>query len=204
LRLPDPPLLVITDRRQARVPLEAMAAAVFAAGGRWLLLREKDLAPLERIAALQRLCAVARPCGATVAVSTDLTAAQVAGVGVHLLAGADPVAARRQLGGAALIGCSAHNLVEALRAEDGGADYVTLSPVFESASKPGYGPALGVEGLRAVVHELAIPVVALGGIGPEDLRTCLRAGAAGIAVMGGIMRAEDPGAAARAYLAAIV
>jgi len=204
LHIPDPPLLVITDRRQARVPLEAMAAAVFAAGGRWLLLREKDLVPLERIAALQRLCALGRSCGATVAVSTDLTAAQVAGVGVHLPAGADLVAARRQLGGAALIGCSAHNLVEALRAEDGGADYVTLSPVFESASKPGYGPALGVEGLRAVVHELAIPVVALGGIGPEDLRTCLRAGAAGIAVMGGIMRAEDPGAAARAYLAAIV
>lgn len=201
--LPDPPLLVITDRRQAHAPLEAVTAAVFAAGGRWLLLREKDLAPLERIALLQRLSVLGRAYGAMVTVSADLAAAQVAGVGVHLPAGADPVAARRQLGSATLIGCSAHNLIEALRAEDGGADYVTLSPLFESASKPGYGPALGLEGLRRVAQEIAVPVIALGGIGPGDARRCLRAGAAGVAVMGGIMRAKDPGAALHAYLATI-
>lgn len=204
MALPEPPLLVVTDRRQARAPLEAVAAALFAAGGRWLLLREKDLAPLERIAVLQRLCALGRAQGATIMVSADLQAARVAGAaGVHLPAGADPVAARRELGAGALIGCSAHSLIEAARAEDGGADYVTLSPIFESASKPGYGPALGLDGLRAAAAELHLPVLALGGIGPDDVAGCRRVGAAGVAVMGGVMRAEDPGAALHGYLAAM-
>jgi thiamine-phosphate pyrophosphorylase len=96
-----------------------------------------------------------------------------------------------------------HNSIEAMRAKDGGADYVTLAPVFESASKPGYGPALGLDGLRAVVRDLAVPVLALGGIGPDDVQGCLRAGAAGVAVMGGVMRAEDPGAVLREYLASV-
>jgi thiamine-phosphate pyrophosphorylase len=61
LRLPEPPLLVITDRRQARAPLEDVAAAVFAAGGRWLLLREKDLASLERMISPRRRSPVSGP-----------------------------------------------------------------------------------------------------------------------------------------------
>jgi drug/metabolite transporter (DMT)-like permease len=56
--LPRPPLLVITDRRQARLPLEAIAEAAFAAGARWLSLREKDLSPMDRLALLRRLSAI--------------------------------------------------------------------------------------------------------------------------------------------------
>ena len=67
--------------------------------------------------------------------------------GVHLSRGGDPAAARHALGARRLIGVSAHSLEEAREAEAAGADYVTLSPIFRSDSKPGYGPALGVEGL---------------------------------------------------------
>lgn len=203
MRLPEPPLLVITDRHQARLPLEAVAAAVLAAGARWLLLREKDLPPPERLAVLRRLAALAGPYNATLAVSADLAAAEAAGVGLHLPSGGDPAAARRRLGAAALIGCSVHGRAAAQRTAAAGADYVTLSPVFASASKPGYGPALGLAGLRAAARGLTVPVVALGGIGPAEVRDCLAAGASAVAVMGGIMRAEDPGAATRAYLAGL-
>ena len=68
-----------------------------------------------------------------------------------------------------------------------GCDYATISPVFATASKPGYGPALGLEGLAAVAR--AGPAAyGLAGITPDDVRGCRAAGAHGIAVMGAIMR----------------
>ena len=201
--LPDPPLLVITDRAQARAPLPDIAEALFQAGVRWLMLREKDLDALARRDLLRRLVALGAPYGATVTVNGDLAAAQaVAAAGVHLPTGGDIEAARRALGPGALLGASAHSLEEAMTAADSGADYVTLSPVFESASKPGYGPALGPAGLTAVAARLGVPVIALGGIGAGNTGICRDAGAAGVAVMGAVMTAADPGAVASDILAA--
>ncbi len=73
-----------------------------------------------------------------------------------------------------------------------GADYVTVSPVFPTASKPGYGPAIGLDGLAGRSRRRAAPVVALGGITPDNAALCRAAGAVGIAVMGEVMRADDP------------
>lgn len=193
MRLPEPPILLITDRHQARAPLEEVAQAAFAAGCRWLLLRDRDLPRADRIALSRRLLAAASPFGATVLMSGDVEAALEAGVaGVHLPRDGDPTAARARLGGAALIGVSAHDLGEAKRAEEAGADYITLSPIFVSASKPGYGPALGLDGLASVVRALGLPVLALGGITAERVPACVQAGATGLAVMGEVMRAKDP------------
>ncbi len=207
--LPDPPLLVITDRGQARAPLPEIADALFRAGGRWLMLREKDLEGALRRDLLRDLVARGAAYGARVTVNGDLAAAQAVGAaagagGLHLPTGGDLQAARSALGPDALLGASAHSLEEAVAAADSGADYVTLSPVFESASKPGYGPALGPAGLTAMVTRLdRIPVIALGGIGAGNLGACLAAGAAGVAVMGAVMAAADPGAAVRELLAAL-
>ncbi len=204
VRLPAPALLVITDRRQSRAPLDELAEAVFAAGGRWLLLREKDLRPAARLACLGRLLAVAKPYAARVSVSSDLAAAGAAGAaGVHVAAGGDPGAARAALGPDALIGYSAHEAGEARAAAEAGADYVTLSPVFESRSKPGYGPALGLDGLRRACARLPLPVLALGGVTAENAAACCAAGAAGVAVMGPVMRAADPGPVVADLLAAL-
>jgi thiamine-phosphate pyrophosphorylase len=201
LRLPQPPLLVITDRRQARMPLEALAAALFAGGCRWLSLREKDMPAAERLGLLRRLVALGKGLGAVVTVHDDLDAAAAAGTdGIHLSAHASARIARARLGGAALIGQSAHGEEEARRAAEEGADYVTLSPIFTTASKPGYGPALGIDTLREAAP---VPVVALGGIEPANIAACLAAGAAGAAVMGGAMRAEDPARYVAALLDAL-
>lgn len=202
--LPEPPLLVITDRRQAARGLLEIATAVFDGGGRWLSLREPDLRRTDRLARLYNLIAIAAPYGATVTVHGDLESASGAGAhGVHLPRGGDPAAARRALGPSALIGVSAHSLDEARDAERGGADYVTLSPIFRSESKPGYGPALGPDGLAAVAAAVGIPVIALGGIDESTIADCVRAGAAGVAVMGGVMRAPDIAGATRALAAAL-
>lgn len=203
MSFPEPPLLVITDRRRARLPLPALAEAVFEGGGRWLLLRDKDLARAERIALGRRLIEIAAPYGATVLMSGDVEAAMAAGAaGVHLPRDGDPAAARRNLGPSALVGLSAHDLGEAQRATAGGADYVTLSPVFASASKPGYGPPLGLRTLAEIAAAVALPVLALGGITAERVCDCLAAGAAGVAVMGQVMAAEDPAAVVGEFAAA--
>ncbi len=203
MSLPDPPVLVITDRHQSRMPLPALAAAVFEGGGRWLLLRDKDLAQAERVALARLVIDIAAPHGAKVLMSGDVEAAVEAGAaGVHLPRDGDPGAARAKLGTAALIGISAHDLGETERAAATGADYATLSPIFASPSKPGYGPALGLEVLTEAAAAVGLPVLGFGGVTAVQVRDCLKAGAAGVAVMGEVMRAEDPAALVRAFVSA--
>jgi thiamine-phosphate pyrophosphorylase len=197
--LPSPPLLVISDRSQARRPLPEIAAAAFRGGCRWFSLREKDLPAAERHALLAGLITLGRDHGAVVGVHDDLDTAADA---VHLPGGSDPAAARRRLPDA-LIGVSAHTPAEAAARLRAGAGYATLSPIFLTDSKPGYGPALGLDGLTQAARLTDGPIVALAGITPANAASCLTAGAAGIAVMGEVMRADDPEAVVRALVRAI-
>jgi thiamine-phosphate pyrophosphorylase len=80
-------------------------------------------------------------------------------------------------------------------------DYVTVSPVFPTATKPGYGPALGAAGAAALAG--TVPWLPLGGVdSPDRARECAAAGAAGVAVLGAVMRADDPAAVAASLVAA--
>ena len=188
--LPAPPLLIITDRRQAANDLLDLAGAAFRVGARWLSLREKDLAVAAQLALLRSLVALGARHGAKVTLHGDPGIAVKGGAaGVHLPAGGAVTAARARLGPKALIGISVHDESELAAAV--GADYVTVSPVFPSASKPGYGPTLGPAGLRSLADRSPCPVVALGGVTAATAADCLRAGAAGVAVMGPVMRASN-------------
>ena len=195
------PLLVITDRHQARLGLEATAEAVGQGGGRWLMLRDKDLDPAARRGLAVRLAEIARRHGMHFSVSRDVDLAAELGASVHLQAAAAVSAARRRLGPGALIGVSAHGLGDVAAAAGAGADYVTLSPIFLTASKPGYGPALGLAALGPAA-EFGIPVIALGGVAADAVGPCLDAGARGVAVMGEIMRSGNPGRTVAGLLAA--
>jgi thiamine-phosphate pyrophosphorylase len=202
LRLPAR-LLVITDRKGAVLPLEDVVGALLRGGCRWLSMREKDLEHDERVALLSRIVALGRSRGATITVHGDIEAAAAAGAdGVHLPSGGSPDQARARLGKQALIGLSVHNGVEAAAAASA-ADYVTLSPIFGSISKPGYGPALGLQRLADAALRARVPIVALGGIAAHNLGPCLAAGAAGVAVMGAVMAAADPEAATAAIVKAL-
>ncbi|HYC05160.1 MAG TPA: thiamine phosphate synthase [Azospirillaceae bacterium] len=207
--IPSPPLLLITDRLQARRPLPDLLDAAFAAGCRWASLREKDMDPAGRAALLRELMPVARRHGAVLTVHDDADAARECD-GLHLPGGGDVAAARRALGPGKLVGLSCHGVGEVtalglLRASGDTAhvpDYVTLSPIFASDSKPGYGPMLGFGALSEAARS-GIPVLALAGVEADNLAACLRSGAAGAAIMGGIMRADDPGAAMRGLLSSM-
>ncbi|TCT03224.1 thiamine phosphate synthase [Aquabacter spiritensis] len=201
--LPFPPLLLITDRGQSRIALLDVVAAALAGGVRWISVREKDLADLAQIALAGEVAALGARFGARVTLHGTADLAARAGLdGVHLAAGADAADARARLGAGALIGQSVHAAAEAAEAEPGVLDYVVAGPAFATASKPGYGPALEADGLRHLVGVCRVPLLALGGIDAANAARCKAAGAQGIAVMGGLMRAPDPEAEARALLRA--
>jgi thiamine-phosphate pyrophosphorylase len=202
--LPAPPVLVITDRLSAAGDLIDIVAQVLEGGCRWLMVREKDLRTEELAVLAGDIVDMARPRGARVMINGDIDAARTAGAdGVHLQAAEDIPRARLALGETALIGLSCHSGSEIEAALGAGADYVTISPVFLTDSKPGYGPAFGLDGLASLCAKAAGPVIALAGISADNGPDCLKAGAAGIAVMGGVMRSRDPAGATRKILAAI-
>ncbi len=187
-----PRLLVLTDRTQCAGPLVETVATAVGHGARAVVLREKDLPEDDRHRLADALRAVLDPVGGLL-VHAGL-AGSAGSRAVHL-SGSDPFPAVRP----SVVGRSCHSAAELARARSEGCDLVMLSPVFATSSKPGYGPALGLDGLARLLPG-APPAYALGGIRPEDVPGCLAAGAYGVAVMGAVMR--DPGTV-RDYVAAL-
>jgi thiamine-phosphate pyrophosphorylase len=195
-------LLVVTDRHLASRDLPALIEEAVSAGARWIWFRDKDLERRARLA-LARQVHAAIAGRATLTIGADIDLARELGVkAVHLSMSADLSSARRQLGDDAFIGLSAHSLSDVAQAKIEGADYVTLSPIFLTSSKPGYGPAIGLSCLNAAAA-LDVPVLALGGVCPMNVQSILDARAAGVAVMGKIMQAHGIRAKVATYLSSL-
>ena len=204
MRLPDPPLLLITDRRQALLPLADVVRAALATGCRWVSMREKDLSEIDQVALARTLLPIARHHGACLTLHGDAALAKACGAdGVHLPAGGDPTKSRAMLGPAKLIGVSLHTVTEAEAIDPNVVDYAVAGPTFETPSKPGYGPEIGRKGLAEITRAAPVPVLAIGGLNATRAAEVLVAGPVGIAVMGGVMRAADPGQEVRALLAIV-
>ena len=195
MRLPNPPLLVVTDRRQARRSLlPEIVGAALNAGCRWISLREKDLPDDEQVPLARMLLPLTRRHGARLTLHGEAELAELAGAdGAHLSSGADPAAARTLLGPQKLVGVSIHTVTEAEAIDPSVVDYALAGPAFETVSKPGYGPEIGRKGLAEMARACRVPLLAIGGINTLRIAEVLAAGCAGVAVMGGVMRAADPG-----------
>ena len=189
-------LLLVLEPAEARPELFAELAA---AGARWFWLRAKALPPRKAELLLRRLLPL--PSGVTLSLGGHSGLAATLGLGCHLPRDGDVAAAHRL--GLPLLGASTHGAGEAKRAFAAGVAYVTLSPLFQPLSKPAAGPALGLGRFAAIARRLPGPVLALGGIMPERVGDCLAAGAAGVAVAGGILGAPSPVAALRRFLDAL-
>jgi thiamine-phosphate pyrophosphorylase len=189
----------VTDRRTTRGRLAPAVAAAVAAGVDWVQIREKDLGGAALLALTRRVADAARAArdSVRILVNRRVDVALAAGAdGVHL--GFDampPEVARRLLGPEALVGTATHTADEAARAAD--LSYAHLAPVFLPLSKPAGRAALGLEALSEAARR-GPPLLAQGGIEASNAAACIRAGAAGVAVTGAILAADDPGAAASA------
>jgi thiamine-phosphate pyrophosphorylase len=130
---------------------------------------------------------------ATFVVNDDVEAALRLGAdGVHL--GRDDPGAERAVAAGLMLGTSAASVEQARAGEALGAAYVGAGPVWATPSKPDADPPIGLDGLAAICAAVSVPVVAIGGVNASNAADCIRAGAAGVAVV----RAASDAAAVRA------
>src|SRR5262249_6987774 len=148
-----------------RLPLEDVIEHACAGGCRWVSLREKDLPSGAQTALAGKLKPIAQRYGARLTLHGGTDLARAAGLdGVHLSAQGAAAAARALLGLHALVGISIHSAAEVAALNPAIVDYAIAGPAFLTASKPGYGPALGPDGLAAVCRAAPVPIIAIGGI----------------------------------------
>lgn len=197
-------LCLVTDRGLAggRSLVEVGLAA--ARGGATMVqLREKDATTRAFLEEARALKAALTPLGAPLIINDRLDIAlAVDADGVHVGQSDMPVAeARRLLGPGKLIGLSITTVDEARRPDAEAADYLGVGPIHLQQTKADAAPPLGLDGLRQVRALTKKPIVAIGGLTPENSASALAAGADGLAVVSAIVAAPDPEAAARRFMA---
>lgn len=163
----------------------------------WIQIREKDLSAAELSELAQEaLRCVPASCRILINDRLDVACA-VGAAGVHLGGKSISVEAARRLVRERLstkdflIGVSVHSRQTAQEAQAAGADYMIFGPVFATPSKVAYGPPQGLDRLGEVCGSVSIPVVAIGGITPENAQACYQQGAHGIAAIRLFQAATD-------------
>jgi thiamine-phosphate pyrophosphorylase len=190
-------MLVTDDRLLAGRDLAEVCRAAVRGGVTVIQLRLKEATPAELVAQLRRLKAVLK---VPVLVNDRLDVALAGGAdGVHLGPDDVPVPMARRLAPPGfLIGASVGTATEVENGRE--ADYWGVGPYRETGTKSDAGAALGPDGIRRVIGRAdGKPCVAIGGVRSADVGDLLKAGAAGVAVVSGILGAADIAMAARSY-----
>ncbi|MEM8607490.1 MAG: thiamine phosphate synthase [Myxococcota bacterium] len=187
MTIPPSALYAIIDPEVAQDPV-ALARRVLQKSCGTLQLRAKRLPDVELLALAETLAALCRDAAVRFFINDRPDIAMLVGAdGVHLGQDDIPIGQTRKLS-AFQIGVSTHSLAQAEVAERSGADYVAFGPVFRTATKENPDPVVGLENLRRVCRACSRPVVAIGGITPENAPQVLDAGAAEVAVISALPR----------------
>lgn len=194
-----PAILAVLDLELAADEPAAVLEALARGGATWVEVRDKlseDGAFWGRVRELQSRAA---DIGVSLLVNDRVDVAASLGVaGVHLGQQDLPVrAARRLLGGTAIVGLSVGNPDEAAAAEDLPVDYVAIGPVYPTASKPDAGEAVGLEVVSAVRRRVGVPLVAIGGIDADNAAAVTAAGADCVAAVSALIAGDDVAEATR-------
>ena len=197
-------LYLITDRHQTGGrPLESVVEQALQGGVKAVQLREKDLSAREiyETALIMRKLTNQYKAQLYINDRVDIALA-IQADGVHLGQQSMSVAAVKRIGqGKLRIAVSTHNTNEAKEAVQGGADFITFGPVYETPSKKQYGPPVGLETLRNVCQAFAVPVFGLGGIdSPEKVQAVKSAWAYGVSMISAVVGASDVKKAAEKFI----
>jgi len=194
-------LYLITDRKTcAPRSLQSVVREACDAGVRAVQLREKDLNEKETEEYTQRLLDITRPRGAKLFLNRKrpfdtadevFIAASLGTDGFHMTSAVPFPHELRSRFPKLTVGISTHSVEQVVAASAEGADFVTFGPVFETPSKAVYGEPLGLKNLTRAVAAAAIPVIAIGGITPDNAADCVAAGAHGVAVIRSVAAAPD-------------
>ena len=199
-------LYVVTDSKvfPGRSHVEEAKAAI-AGGVKVIQFREKQMIDREIIATGKVLRSITTEAGVDLIVNNRVDIALALGAdGVHVGQDDMPVALARQIMGPnKIVGASASNVAEAVRAEKDGANYVAASPVFATPTKADAPPQTGLKGLKEITEAVRVPIVAIGGIGLENVEEVVAAGADVVAVVSAVICAQDMRKAAEELRSAI-
>ncbi len=195
-------LYAITDASLApRHDLATQVEAAIRGGARMIQYRDKGEDRMRRIHEARSLLSVCRAHQTPLIINDDLALAEAVGAdGIHLGRGdVPPRLARQRLGASAIIGVSCYNqIARARQAASEGADYVAFGRFFPSHTKP-HAVAADLDLLRQARAEIQLPLVAIGGITPENGSLLVHAGADMLAVIRGVFGRRDITAAARRF-----
>ena len=197
-------LCLVTDRGLAagRSVIDVALAAV-RGGATMVQLREKDATTRAFVDEARALKAALAPLGVPLAINDRLDVAlAVDADGLHVGQDDMPVeAARRLIGPGKFIGLSITAVDQVLRPDAAAADYLGVGPIYLQQTKVDAAAPLGVDGLRRIRAMTGKPIVAIGGLTPDNSAPVLAAGADGLAVVSAIVAAADPEATARRFIA---
>jgi len=199
-------LHILTDTvLQSRFSHMEITRLAIAGGADTIQYRQKSGSTREMIEIarnMKRLCSKA---DVTFIVNDRLDVAIAAEAdGVHLGQDDFPIPmARELLGEGRIIGGSAATLDEARKCLSEGADYVGFGPVYPTSSKDDAGPVSGIDILKQVVEIIPVPIIAIGGVGAENIPDVMRTGAHGIAVISAVCCQDDPEKATRSLYQAL-
>ncbi len=178
-----PRLYAITDSKRYPDMLQRLEKAL-KKGIRMVQLREKELSGLEYYQLAKRVRELTQDYDAMLFINDRVDIALAVNAdGVHLPEKGLPPSVVKRIAPELLVGYSAHSLEQALWAQEEGADFITLSPIFKTQSHPEVEP-IGLGLLKEVSQKLSIPVYALGGITWDRIKLCYKNGAYGIAGIG--------------------
>ncbi len=166
--------------------------AVIAGGARAVQLREPDLADgaLYRMALEFR--SATEKAGVLLIINDRIDIARAVGAdGVHLGQDDLPVNVARELAPELLIGASTHSLKQAIKAQEEGADYVNIGPIFPTKTKEGVDYFLGPEAVTEIGSKVKVPFTVMGGINGSNIREVVERGARNVAMVTAITQAED-------------
>jgi thiamine-phosphate pyrophosphorylase len=196
--------VVITEAFCAGRTALTVLDQVLAAGVKIVQLREKDLADRVLYQLAQEFRRRTEAAGSLLIIDDRVDIALAAGAdGVHLGQMDLPVASARRIAPDLIAGASSHSLEEALAAQEAGAGYVNIGPIFPTATKPAAIP-LGVEAIKRITPRLTIPWSTMGGINQGNIAQVAAAGARHPAVMSAVTAAADIMAAAQALREVII
>jgi thiamine-phosphate pyrophosphorylase len=158
------------------------ARAAAADGATVIQLRLKDLPTLELVERGRPIAKAVREAGVMFIVNDDVEAALALNAdGVHLGRADEGKELARAAG--LVLGISAASLYEAIAGTEQGASYIGAGPVWATPSKADAGAPIGLDGLAAICEAVELPVIAIGGIDATNARSCIEAGAKGVAVI---------------------
>lgn len=197
-------LCLVTDRGLAAGRSVVDVALAAARGGATMVqLREKEATTRAFVDQARALKAALAPLGVALAINDRLDVAlAVDADGLHVGQDDLPVeAARRLLGSGKFVGLSITAVDQVLRPDAAAADYLGVGPIYAQRTKADAAAPLGLDGLRRIRGLTGKPIVAIGGLTPDNSAAALAAGADGLAVVSAIVAADDPEAAARGFMA---